>query len=113
MFLLFYSFTLFYLNHRFIYLVSLHVTKAEINWNNKSSTNLSKSTIAVLPRYNAMSPAFLVDIDECAAGTAGCDVNALCLNADGSFLCTCNDGYDGNGYICTGTVSVLYNIYRK
>ena len=52
---------------------------------------------------SASLPLLLVDIDECEAGTAGCDVNAFCNTTDGSSNCTCNDGYDGNGYTCTGT----------
>lgn len=36
------------------------------------------------------------DIDECLNGTA-CDVIADCLNTNGSYVCTCPDGYRGNG----------------
>jgi len=41
------------------------------------------------------------DIDECALGTDNCDVNATCTNIPGSFTCTCNSGYAGNGLTCT------------
>jgi hypothetical protein len=40
------------------------------------------------------------DIDECAA--TPCDVNAACVNTDGSFTCTCNTGYSGDGFSCAG-----------
>jgi hypothetical protein len=43
------------------------------------------------------------DIDECAEGTAGCDVNASCTNDAGGFECECNPGWDGNGFACSGT----------
>ena len=33
-------------------------------------------------------------------GNHNCDVNATCSNTDGSFVCTCNDGYQGNGTTC-------------
>ena len=33
----------------------------------------------------------VTDIDECLQGTAGC--NHGCRNTNGSFICTCNDGY--------------------
>ena len=39
------------------------------------------------------------DIDECI--TNPCHTNATCVNRDGSFTCTCNDGYDGDGFDCT------------
>lgn len=41
-----------------------------------------------------------VDIDECYEGTDNCDVNAACLDLDGSFECSCNEGYAGNGQSC-------------
>ena len=45
----------------------------------------------------------LVDIDECELDTDNCDVNANCTDTDGSFNCTCNQGYEGDGVNCTGT----------
>ncbi|XP_057298177.1 neurogenic locus notch homolog protein 1-like isoform X2 [Hydractinia symbiolongicarpus] len=41
------------------------------------------------------------DVDECTAGTAGCDVNADCTNTVSGFACGCRNGYTGNGKICT------------
>ncbi|EGD78621.1 tamm-Horsfall protein [Salpingoeca rosetta] len=40
------------------------------------------------------------DIDECARGTDNCDINATCNNTVGSFECTCNEGFEGNGTVC-------------
>ncbi len=42
-----------------------------------------------------------VDVDECAAGTAGCALQATCANTAGSFTCTCAAGYTGDGKTCT------------
>ena len=44
--------------------------------------------------------ALSTDIDECGT-TDNCDVNATCTNTPGSFTCTCDSGYSGNGVICT------------
>lgn len=46
---------------------------------------------------------FLLDIDECETDTDNCDVNAHCNNTKGSFQCTCNIGYFGDGVVCEGT----------
>ncbi len=35
--------------------------------------------------------ALLTDIDECELNNGGCWHN--CMNTDGSFMCSCNDGY--------------------
>ncbi|XP_076821613.1 uncharacterized protein LOC143468345 isoform X3 [Clavelina lepadiformis] len=40
------------------------------------------------------------DIDECNLNLDNCDENAECTNTDGSFTCTCNSGYTGDGMNC-------------
>ena len=47
----------------------------------------------------------VIDIDECTIGIHGCDVDAVCNNILGSYNCTCNDGFHGNGTNCTGEYS--------
>ena len=39
-------------------------------------------------------------MDECL--TEPCETNANCSNTDGSFKCTCNSGYFGDGNNCSG-----------
>ena len=41
-----------------------------------------------------------IDINECASSP--CSSDATCSNTDGSFQCTCNSGFSGNGIICIG-----------
>ena len=41
-----------------------------------------------------------LDIDECLSDS--CDSNATCINTVGSFTCTCDSGYSGDGFQCTG-----------
>ena len=46
---------------------------------------------------------FITDINECASSeTNECHTNAVCNNTDGSFVCRCLDGYQGDGRSCTG-----------
>jgi len=40
------------------------------------------------------------DVDECADGTAGCDVHATCDNVPGGVNCDCGPGWTGDGHSC-------------
>ena len=58
----------------------------------------------------------IIEIDECAEGTDNCDDNnATCDNVPaGSFTCTCNEGYSGDGVICEGVYTEsLYALNHK
>ncbi len=45
----------------------------------------------------------LSDINECTAGEMNsCSTYANCTNLPGSYLCTCNKGYQGDGIHCEG-----------
>ena len=43
------------------------------------------------------------DINEChAASDNNCSPNAICANTNGSYTCTCKNGFTGNGVTCLG-----------
>ena len=42
----------------------------------------------------------LQDVNEC--NSKPCNQDAHCENTVASFTCTCNFGYEGNGFNCTG-----------
>ena len=42
-----------------------------------------------------------IDVDECESEIANCSVNANCTDTFGSFECTCNHGFEGDGFNCT------------
>ena len=46
---------------------------------------------------------YISDVDECQNDTMNdCDDNADCFDTEGSFTCTCRDGYSGTGVQCQG-----------
>ena len=46
-----------------------------------------------------MNSACSVDINECDGNP--CDANATCVDTIGSFICTCDGGFTGNGVNCS------------
>ena len=51
------------------------------------------------------------DIDECK-GNHSCHVNATCTNTNGSYICECRPGFNGNGQECTGEFNLFAVIFR-
>ena len=45
----------------------------------------------------------ILDINECSSNSHGCDVNAVCSNTLGSYICSCKAGFSGDGKNCTAT----------
>jgi hypothetical protein len=39
--------------------------------------------------------------DECSTNTHNCHKHAYCIDTPGSFECVCNNGYSGNGTVCS------------
>ena len=55
-----------------------------------------------------------LDINECMNIPSPCHINATCNDTDGSYVCTCIDGYSGDGTTnCTSTffVRVTFSFY--
>ena len=47
----------------------------------------------------------LADIVECELSP--CNESATCSDTDGSFECTCTDGYSGDGFNCTSQSQIM------
>ena len=56
-----------------------------------------------LPTIFKCFPFWSIDVNECSASV--CDVNANCQNNIGSYVCSCNAGFTGDGNTCTGTIA--------
>ena len=50
------------------------------------------------------------DIDECSTKLDNCDPNAVCTNTLGSYTCTCDRGFTGDGFSCTGKLTPAQDI---
>ena len=53
-----------------------------------------------------LSDNVLSDINECATNSGSCSSVTTCVNTVGSFFCTCNIDYAGNGFSCSGGVYI-------
>ena len=43
------------------------------------------------------------DVNECETpGINNCNINAACINNDGSYTCECKKGFAGDGVSCAG-----------
>ena len=51
------------------------------------------------------------DIDECK-GNHSCHANATCTNTNGSYVCECRPGFNGNGQNCKGEFNLFAVILR-
>ena len=53
------------------------------------------------------------DHDECSAEEHNCNPNADCNNTPGSYRCTCKEGFNGDGFSCSGTAWTSHNLYTR
>lgn len=52
----------------------------------------------------------ITDIDECASGVHDCHSSASCTNTVGSFTCSCNHPFTGDGKTCRHSASGKYSM---
>jgi hypothetical protein len=89
---------------QFLYTMTLYINlslvftysseAAVIRW--VETVNLSRKGLTSTDWFKCF-----LDLNECD-GVNYCDGNAMCSNTDGSYDCTCNNGYSGNGRQCEG-----------
>jgi len=58
------------------------------------------------PPDDAAVPPDAPTVDPCLVDNGGCDVHATCTAAGESRTCTCNAGYQGDGFTCTAEACV-------
>ena len=66
-----------------------------------------------LKLFNQKSPCLIfLDVDECSPSLDNCHENSNCTNINGSFFCTCDGGYSGNGTVCDGKKNARAFLYQ-
>ncbi|CAH3168899.1 unnamed protein product, partial [Porites evermanni] len=58
-----------------------------------------------VPCHNCYNYTCFKDLNECTTGSHSCDVNSVCQNTVGSYTCSCNAGYTGDGKPCNVTLN--------
>ena len=53
-----------------------------------------------------------LDIPNCE-NDDGCHDNATCTDANGSYTCVCKVGFAGDGFTCTGNISLFDYVFVK
>ena len=76
--------------------------------------NVRNKVISLLPEFNPLgwegNGETCSNIDECTTGTHKCGPHAQCTDREGSYVCTCNGGYENietdGGTICIGNEQI-------
>ena len=74
---------------------------------NTSCFKCQKNNTKIILRSLVYAIFSCADIDECGLGLDDCDENAICTNTEGCYICTCREGYCGDGRNCTGELCVV------
>ena len=61
------------------------------------------------PHLNSITNVSLADIDECTRDDHECHQDAECINTVGSYNCSCNLGFEGDGNNCKRELLVYRN----
>ena len=83
------------------------------------SFNKSINRSPLTHKITNISILMVSELDECSSDPSPCDENALCTNSDGSYSCTCKQGFTGDGTLCEGAwefvkklvLLIMINIY--
>ncbi|XP_006811544.1 low-density lipoprotein receptor-related protein 4-like [Saccoglossus kowalevskii] len=66
--------------------------------------SINKAICACRQGYRLQEDMRSCQIDECLAGIAECDVNAICIDTPTSYQCHCKSEYIGDGFSCSRVV---------
>ena len=82
------------------------MTNGKLKLNDWESNIKNKNQASIIRKFMTTNAnkmfSVASDVNECTKGTHNCDVNAACNNTQGSYNCTCKDGFYGDGKTCRG-----------
>ena len=81
--------------------------------NNILFINCTSSSVCNSYLYESCLCVTIIDVDECDINLHGCDGKATCSDTDGSYTCTCNDGYTGDGFTCQSKSLIRFIFFRE
>ena len=73
-----------------------------------SREEISRKVLPSAHEIKVIILSLFFEVDESKSKTHNCDKNALYKNTKGSFTCTCNRGYKGDGKKCRGIYLALF-----
>lgn len=56
---------------------------------------------------------YKTDLNECQTNTHACSNDAICQNLVGSYTCSCNSGFTGDGYTCIGKIMYQMKLFKN
>ena len=83
-----------------------HILVLSVTSRKKSSTQICITYLNLekIHIYSVVCFMLFVDDDECLKTPPVCDINANCKNTLGSYLCSCKEGFKGDGKTCQGKI---------
>ena len=92
-----------------------HILVLWITCRKKSSTQICITYLNLEKTHIFYVVCFMlfVDDDECLKTPPVCDINANCKNTLGSYLCSCKEGFKGDGKTCQGKIKKKHGTIRK
>ena len=79
-------------------------------YNQDNNTGLCYGKLWVLNRV-LKHYSSIPDIDECSEGLDMCASNATCTNTEGDYNCSCDTGYNGDGFTCDSKRRDYHRMY--
>ena len=86
-------------------------SSAHATMDSQEMDRLVKVMLSVCYLYISLKINYLSDINECDS-IRPCHISATCTDTLGSFICTCNNGFTGDGVTCqSNNICVTYTYF--
>ena len=92
-----------------------HILVLSVTCRKKPSTQICITYLNLekIHIYSVVCFMLFVDDDEYVKTPPVCDINANCKNTLGSYLCSCKEGFQGDGKTCQGKIKKKHGNIQK